>query len=160
MGLKFYIHPILFLLMTIIEYFGVYLAIQVFTGLKTSIKRYVIGAIVFGLISFLVDYYVFDFHKNGLRVFLVLFLLYTSLKIIFNVSMIKSLFLVLLVTIYSVLVDIVILVSAKVILGPIHYLYENYSLAFTLHLILFYIFLFIGKKLNLSLIKLDEFKIF
>lgn len=159
MGIKFVINPVVYFVMLIFEVVAMNLAAEIFTDHKSDQKRFIIGSAVMVILVLLIDLFIFDFHKTGIRSLLIMGMLFFQFKYIGQISFVKCaaqtgiLFLVMMIT------DTMVLLFSKIALGDsLMWLFDNYFFMYALYLSLLYMIIFLANMFNFSIIKLDKIR--
>ncbi|MBI9014091.1 MAG: hypothetical protein JEZ08_17785 [Clostridiales bacterium] len=159
MGIKFVIHPIAYFILLLIEVAGMNLAANVFTGQSAENKRFIIGTLSTVVIIFLLDMFLFDFHKTALRSVLIMGVLFFHFKFINQISFVKCGIQTLVLFVVVILVDLSLSLFAKLMfVDSMAWLFDNYIFMYALYLCLFYLTIILGSTFNIKIIKIDKFK--
>ena len=160
MGIKFVIHPAVYLVMLAIEIVGMNLAAGVITAHKSDKKRFMIGSAVLVVLVFLLDLLVFDFYKTGERSILIMVLLFFQFKFVGQISFVKCGIQTAVLFLVMVISDLLVLLLAKLAFADsLILLYDNYIFMYALYLSIFYMITILAGTFNIHIIKLDKIKI-
>jgi len=159
MEIKFVIHPVIYFIMLLIEVIGMNLAAEIFTGHTANKKRFLIGTLSIVIIVFLMDMFLFDFHKSAQRSLIILCVLFVHFKYINQVSFFKCFVQIVVLFCVMIMVDASVMLFAKLaFVESLTWLFDNYIFMYALYLCIFYLVIIFGGTFNIRIIKINKLK--
>lgn len=159
MAFKFLISPIIYALMLTLEMYGVYLITKLFTRVGADKRRLLIGtAVVVGLI-FILDVFVFDYHKTLTRSFIILFLIIFYLKYINQLSLFKVILQTIIIFVVMAVIDACVqLIAGNLFLESLDWLYSYFSYMYAIYLAILYMLIALLSILNIKFFDFNKKK--
>jgi len=159
MEIKFVIHPVIYFIMLLIEVIGMNLAAEIFTGHTASKKRFLLGTLSIVIIVFLMDMFLFDFHKSGQRSLMIMGVLFFHFRFISQISFVKCGIQTLVLFVVVIFVDLSLSLFAKLaFVDSLTWLFDNYIFMYALYLCIFYLVIILGGTFNIRIIKINKLK--
>jgi len=154
--MKFIIHPLLYFLMLISEIIGIYLLNMYLTKAKSDKKRLLIGTLSFVMVIFLLDVFLFKYHKTLIRSILLFIGIFFYYKYV-NRANVKNTFKQLILTFVSIIMlEVLIQFFVGGLIAEWQWVSDYFSYIYAIYLAFLYMAIALLSITNISIIDVSQ----
>lgn len=151
MSFKFIINPVIYGFLLSLEITGMYLISQIMTNVRAEKSRLLKGLIALIVTVFILDVFVFNYHKTGIRSLLIFIFLFLFLKYVNQLSYKKTGLQLLIIFLSALILDIIVqLFAGALTINSIEWLFSYFSLMYALYIGVMYMAIILMQTMHVK----------